>query len=154
MASKCKCDRNADDKKGKRGVEEQDHQRRQAWHKTVMMLVASATSDFTDILRITTMMIVLQKSFAPRPVNTEVCHFCSLQKYPLRKKRTVASHLSFFARKECGMPVRTPAPSPESLSQPQAPRCSMRSNITWDSLSTWSKKRHKSSLNWLFYGLQ
>ena len=35
-----------------------------------------------------------------------------------------------------GIPVRTPAPSPESLSQPQAPRCSIRRNITSESRNT------------------
>jgi hypothetical protein len=46
-----------------------------------------------------------------------------------------SSALTALRRKPSGMPVRMPAPSPEAGSQPQPPRCAMRTSITFASLT-------------------
>lgn len=51
---------------------------------------------------------------------------------------TLLTHsLTDFRYMRSGMLVRTPAPSPESLSQPQAPRWAIRSNIVRASQRIW-----------------
>lgn len=45
-------------------------------------------------------------------------------------RRTSQSSRTTRAKKSCGMATRQPAPSPVLASQPQAPRCVMRTSIS------------------------